>query len=79
MILTLLVAVDLLRTCYRTLYMVSFDIQFNHDPPQRFNDIKSPSKKTIFGQITFFLYLIFLMINLLQFIMYEVFFYMILL
>jgi hypothetical protein len=79
MILTLLVAVDLARTCYRTIYMVSFDIQFNNNPPQRFNDIAQPQQKTLWGQIQFSFYFIFLFVSLVQFIVYEVFFFMILL
>ncbi len=79
MVLTVLVAVDLARTCYRTIYMVSFDMQFNRDPPERFKDISQPQSKTLLGQIQFYLYLLFLAVSLVQFVVYEVFFYMIML
>ena len=79
MILTVLVAVDLARTCYRTVYMVSFDIQFSINPPERFKDITQPQGKTLLGQIQFYFYLLFLVVSLVQFLVYEFFFYMIML
>lgn len=76
MILTLLVGVDLGRTCYRTIFLVSFDIQFKKNPPKRYADIAQPQTKSFWGQIQFGLYFIFLLISLVQFVVYEVFFYM---